>query len=218
MRQHHYLASRGSLIPVVDFLLYFRMLMRQIPTLLLLVALLPCGMPAAAPAQTTAPSAPSTPKMDRLVVYGDGFAFGVKEPEGWHGDTTENVERYGANVLFYRPGVDPGKPEGVIRVRISKKADEDTAADLKADMDGYRKQFPKVEFRELSVFHPQYRVLAKEFTVPGEFHEYVAYVNPGPRLQYIFSVALNTGATPATDAELAALRTVIASLAALPTK
>ena len=33
------------------------------------------------------PSFPHPQKLDRVLVYGDGFVFGVKEPDGWHGDT-----------------------------------------------------------------------------------------------------------------------------------
>lgn len=188
--------------------------MRPAPTLLSLLALLLCGLPAVS--QAPAPSAPP-PKLDRLLVHGNSFVFGVKEPAGWQGDT-EKAKPYQANVIFYRPATDPGKPEGVIRVRISSKQDENTEEDLKADMDGYRHQFPQVEFRDLAATHPQYRVLARDFTVPGKFHEYTAYVNPGPQFHYLFSVALNTGASPATEAELAALRDVIGSLAAIEAK
>lgn len=188
--------------------------MRPTLTLLSLLALLLCGLPAAS--QTPKPSA-SSPKLDRLLVYGEGFVFGVKEPAGWHGDT-EKAKAYEANILFYRPATDPGKPEGVIRVRVSKKVDENTDADLQADMDGYRKQFPQAEFPNLAATHPQYRVLARDFTVPGKFHEYTAYVNPGPQFHYLFSVALNTGAAPATEAELTALQEVIGSLAAIAAK
>lgn len=188
--------------------------MRPTLTLLSLLALLPWGLPAAS--QPPAPSAPSA-KPDRLLVHGEGFAFGVKEPAGWQGDTGK-AKTYQANVLFYRPATDPGKPEGVIRVRISSKEDENTEADLQADMDGYRQQFPQVEFGDFAAAHPQYRVLARDFHVPGKFHEYVAYVNPGPQFHYLFSVALNTGTAPATEAELAALREVIGSLTAIAAK
>lgn len=188
--------------------------MRPTLTLLSLLALVLCGLPSVA--QTPTPSAPS-PKLDRLLVWGEGFVFGVKEPAGWEGDT-EKARLYKANVLFHRPATEPGKPEGVIRVRVSSKEDENTEADLKADMDGYRQKFPQVQFPSLAAAHPSYRLLAREFTVPGKFHEYVAYVNPGPQFHYLFSVALNTGSAPATEAELAALRDVIGSLAAIAAK
>jgi hypothetical protein len=84
----------------------------------------------------------------------------VKEPAGWQGDT-EKAKLYQANILFHRPATDPGKPEGVIRVRVSSKEDENTEADLKADMDGYRQQFPQAQFPSLTAAHPSYRALAR---------------------------------------------------------
>ena len=41
------------------------------------------------------------PGLDSLLVYGEGFAFSVKEPEGWIGDT-EHAGMYQANALYPR--------------------------------------------------------------------------------------------------------------------
>jgi len=37
--------------------------------------------------------------MSSLIVYGDGFMFSVKEPDGWNGDTDKAAEYY-ANIVF----------------------------------------------------------------------------------------------------------------------
>lgn len=39
-------------------------------------------------------------KLNNLLIYGEGFIFGVKEPEGWTGDT-EHASDFSANVFFY---------------------------------------------------------------------------------------------------------------------
>ena len=154
------------------------------------------------------------PKLDRLMVYGTGFAFGVKEPTGWHGDT-DNASKYAANILFYRRGESHGSAKALIRVRVGNKTDENTAEDLAYDMKGYKEKYPKIEFVELQVSHPSYAVFAKLFTLPKKFCEYVVYINPGPENSHLLSASMNTGKQPATEAELAAFREVIESLSML---
>jgi hypothetical protein len=165
---------------------------------LFLALALPCAM------------ASADQKLDHLLVYGEGFAFGVKEPPGWRGDT-EHAEKWGANVVFYRPPETVAHPVAGIRVRVGEKTDEDTAEDLAADMESYRKQDPGVQFSDFGAAHPAYAVHSKLFFVPGKFYEYVAYANPGPGRPWLFSVAMNT-TRPATEEELAAFRLVLKSL------
>lgn len=153
-------------------------------------------------------------KMDHLIVFGQGFMFGVQEPDGWRGDT-ERAAKYHVNVIFFRGKRMPSDLEGVIRVRVNQKKDENTAEDLAVDMDGYRKRFSDVRFEDFDVTHPQYSSYPKLFYVEGQFHEYVAYINPGEGFWYTFSVALGTGTNPASEAELAAFRTVTSSLLAM---
>jgi len=116
-------------------------------------------------AQTSAPSAKG--KMDRLIVYGKDFVFGVKEPEGWH-------------------------------------------------MKQYRREYPKAQFRELSASHADYKTFAKLVCVPGQFYEYVAYLNPGPRSKFTLSVAMSKQSNQATPEELKAFEVVLRSLIWLP--
>jgi hypothetical protein len=98
---------------------------------------------------------------------------------------------------------------------VNKKRAENTAEDLATDMEGYRQKFPGIEFLELQAAHPQYQCFPKLFLLEGKFHEYVAYVNPGPAQWYMFSVAMNTGKARAKDSDLEAFRTIVGSLLAL---
>ena len=60
--------------------------------------------------------------------------------------------------------------------------------------------------------HPRYKVFASEFVVKGKYHEYGAYLNPGPRSHLMFSVAMNTQRNEATPAQLSALAKIVGSL------
>ncbi len=149
-----------------------------------------------------------------LIVYGTDFAFSVAEPPGWVGDT-ESAAQMDANIVLYRRGQPPDPSHGMIRVRVNKKTDENTAADLEADENAYRSRYPKVVFKSLAVSHPTYSVSSKLFAVPDEFYEYVTYLNPGPSLHFMLSISMNTGKKAASEEELKAYQSVVASIVAM---
>ena len=166
------------------------------------------------PAAMTFSAGPLQERLNALMVYGDGFIFGVQEPENWTGDTG-NATSFHVNIIFYPKGQAWNSQGAVIRVRINKKVDERTEEDLAHDMAGYRNKFPKIQFADIDATHPKYRCFPKVFFVEGDFYEYVTYVNPGEAYWYTFSVAFNSRKTPAGERELTAYRKIIASLLAI---
>ena len=150
-------------------------------------------------------------RLDQLLVYGNGFAFGVKEPDGWQGDT-DNAGSAGANILFFKKGESIRGFTAVIYIRANRKTEEDLSGDLKADIDGYKREYPDAEFREMVATHPDYAVFARLFVRPGKKFEYVAYVNPGKGRPVMFSVAMDVQKREATPEELAAYQAVLSSL------
>jgi hypothetical protein len=153
-------------------------------------------------------------KPDQLVVYGENFMFSVKEPPGWNGDTT-NADKFHANALLHESGQPTDSDFGLIRISVNEKVDENTLADLKADMRDYKAQYPTVQFKEIVAKNPNYSCLARVFYIPGKFFEYVAYVNPGAQKPMLFSVSMNTGKSEATTKEMEAFRSAIQSLTLL---
>jgi hypothetical protein len=41
------------------------------------------------------------PGSGRLIVYGQGFVFGVKEPQAWRGTTGQVASNFQANIVFF---------------------------------------------------------------------------------------------------------------------
>ena len=152
------------------------------------------------------------PKPHVLDVYGDGFAFEVREPPGWFVDSTIAGE-FGASVILYPAARDPYSPgTPVIRVVVAKKINKDTGADLKRTMDYYRSRHQNIEFRDSAISHPRYRATAILFCLPGKFCEYVTYLDPGRASSFLLSVTLTQPKHAATSIELAAYKRVIASV------
>jgi hypothetical protein len=57
-----------------------------------------------------------------------------------------------------------------------------------------------------------YPAVAKVFYVPGQFYEYVTYMNAGLGKPFIFSVSMNSQKSEATPKQLGAYESTLASL------
>ena len=149
--------------------------------------------------------------LDSLMVYGEGFAFGVKEPKGWVGDI-QNSSKFHANIIFYKKSKTAENAKALIRILVAGKADENTKADLEYDMEGYKSKYSKVKFKDIDISHPTYKTFPKLFFVPNTFFEYVVYINPGKGIPQLYSVSMNKQKEEATKEELEAFRNIVSSI------
>jgi hypothetical protein len=159
-------------------------------------------------------AAQAADKLDNLLIYGDNFIVSAKEPDGWRGDST-NASLHHANFVFYRSSETIQNAKTVIRVLIAKKTDENTAEDLKYDMEGYRKNYPDIQFKDIPVKHPEYRTYPKLLYIEDGFHEYVTYLNPGKKYPYLISVSMTIQKTTAGKEDMHAYSFVVESINAL---
>ena len=154
-----------------------------------------------------------SPRPGGLLVYGADFVFAVTEPQGWTGDTS-NAEKWGCNALFYPKGEVPENAT-LIRVNVARKSGDDVSEALKVDMERYKGRYPEVQFKNIDVAHADYRSFAKLFLSPGQFSEYVAYLDPGAKTRHLLSVAMSKSRAEANSAEMKAYRAVIRSVVLL---
>jgi hypothetical protein len=169
----------------------------------------------ASPAQepaTVGSKPPGDKKMDGLLVYGPGFMFSAKEPDGWHGDTEKIAAYYYSNLIFLPEDKLSRAAHVNIRVRVNKKETTDPSEDMQTDMTGYKAKYPKVKFFDLALSHPRYKVCAKLFSEEKEHYEYVVYVDPGPGVRMNFSVSMSKDSVPVTPEEMKAFDSVLHSL------
>lgn len=160
---------------------------------------------------TTFSVADQKPPLDSLIVYGNGFAFGVKEPQGWVGDT-QNSSKFHANIIFYKKSETAENSKALIRILVAKKADENTKADLEYDMEGYKSKYRNIKFKDIDVPHSTYKTFPKLFYIPDTFFEYVVYINPGEGVPQLFSVSMNKQKKEATNEELEVFRNIVRSI------
>ncbi len=172
----------------------------------LMTAALSTGLAAVSPAQRKKPEV--------IIITGRNFQFGVCIPEGWQGDT-RHAPYYHADLIFYPRGAGWKSTNPIIRVRLNRKADENTAADLEHDLEEYRKKSPQVQYEGLNVGNMLYRCFAKLVFVEGEFYDYITYINPGSKYWYCFSVLMTGQKARLDDKQLTAYRFVAATLQAM---
>ena len=159
-------------------------------------------------------AAQAADKPDSLLIHGDNFTLSAKEPQGWKGDSTNAVFSR-VNLVFYRNNENIQNAKTLIRVLVTKKTDENIAEDLNYDMEEYRKQYPKVQFKDIPMKHPGYRAYAKLFYLEKGFHEYVTYLNPGKKYPYLIAVSMTIQKTKAGKEDLQAYSFVVKSVKAL---
>jgi hypothetical protein len=151
-------------------------------------------------------------KMNGLMIYGEGFYFSVKEPDGWNSDVDKVARYYYSNIIFLPENKSSRAAHVNIRIRVNHKETTDPSEDMQTDMDGYKKQNPKVKFADLAVSHPKYMICAKLFYQENDYYEYVVYVDPGPGVTKNFSVSMSKESTPATPEEMKAFKEILESL------
>lgn len=172
-----------------------------------------CGILIAA-SSVKAESPNGQPKLDRLLIYGEGFLFGVKEPSGWQGDT-EHADAYQANVVLYRSSETLPGVSALILVRVEDKAGKNATAALDTVMKQYKGKHPEVEFRDLTIDHPKYEASAKLLSIRGKFYEYAIYLDPGNKSSLLFLVSMEKPRVEASPEELSTLKEVVSSLVLL---
>jgi len=161
-----------------------------------------------------ASSAPAAEPLDNLVIYGDTFMISLKEPPGWTADSKAHASEH-VNLVLHRNKQGDGSARPSIRILVTDKTDEKTEEDLKYDMEGYRKKYPGVQFKDVIMKHPEYRAFPKIFYVEGSFYEYVTYLNPGKSFRYLIAISMNLQKAEATSEDLQAYSLLIGSIRAL---
>ncbi len=150
--------------------------------------------------------------MNGLMVYGDDFLFSVKEPGNWDSDIDKVARYYYSNIIFIPENKLSRAAHVNIRIRVNHKETIDPSEDMQTDMRGYKAKYPKVNFSDLAVSHPTYKICAKLFYIENDFYEYVVYVDPGPNVTKNFSVVMSKDSTPATPDEIKAFKEILESL------
>lgn len=152
-----------------------------------------------------------TATMNTLMVYSDGFAFSVKEPDSWIGDM-DNAKQFYSSIIFYKSKEELKNGGAVIQVYSFSKRDEHTEKDLEYDIKSYREKYKNLKQQDLFVSHKDYKCYGKTVYVKHNFYQYTVYVNPGGKYKSGLSVSMNVSKRPATGDELKAFKEIIASL------
>jgi hypothetical protein len=139
-----------------------------------------------------------------LVIAGKGYSLSVLQPEGWQAN--EEAAKKTQALLAFSNG------EVTILVRTRTKLNENVTLHLASDKLSVQKQFPGMESGPLDVKHPLYPTFPGMLSKPGELYVYLTYVNPGTHCPESVSVTMSKKKSPATPAELAAYRGVLASV------
>ncbi len=148
-------------------------------------------------------------KDSMVTVTTKDYVLTAHTPEGWQGDT-EAAKKYQGAVIFTQKAAGPDAAK--ILVSVHYKSDENTELRLQGEIAQYRKKYPHLELTDLDVKHPQYATFGKLFSQPGDFYQYIAFLNPGAIYSHTLYAAMLKQKAPATPEELAAYKDILQSL------
>jgi hypothetical protein len=155
------------------------------------------------------PAARSEEARDVVTVTTKDYTLDVHTPPGWQGDT-ETAKKYQGSVIFTPKTASPD--DAKILVSVSHKFDENTELRMQGEIANYRKRYPHLELTDLDIKHPKYATFAKLFSQPGDFYQYIAFLNPGEVYTDTLYVAMIKQKVPATPEDLAAYKDILQSL------
>jgi hypothetical protein len=90
----------------------------------------------------------STESFNSLFVYGHGYAFQVREPEGWRGDIKRIAAQHAVDAIFLPfSGIHSGDVS--IRVKVTRKIDDNTIEDMNHDLQFYASHYPGAPVKNL---------------------------------------------------------------------
>jgi len=165
---------------------------------------------AIAPTPEAQSASPKQPDLKDMIVYGDGFAFSVREPDGWIGHAPTDIGV--GNASFYRSTENAKTATTIIWVQVMDYDGPDVAGDLTADVDRFKTKYPNSTFEDLTAASPRYKTFGKLYLTAGEDPSYAVYVDPGPATKLYFIVTMQPLKRQATPDEIAAFDEVVASL------
>jgi hypothetical protein len=134
-------------------------------------------------------------KMDSLLVWGEGFSFGVTEPAGWTGHT-EDAYRYRLNIYFCLGRKKIDNSPAIMHITVLDKGNRSIQEHLEYDMENYKKNYQNIEFQDFSIEGLKYEALAKIFIIEDKTVDYVCFLDPGKGSQlYVVFVLHGPGDT-----------------------
>ncbi len=154
---------------------------------------------------------PDTAQKKNIAITGNGFIFTLKAPAGWVCNTKLATE-YKANAILYA-NEDSIKGGGaLIQLSVFYKQDEFTDKDLEENINSYKEAYSNLQESNIDITHPKYRIYGKLEYVPGDFYQYIVYLNPGYNYKYGLAAAMNVYKRPATSEELQTFKEIVSSL------
>jgi hypothetical protein len=115
--------------------------------------------------------------LDSVIVYGDGWAFAIREPKGWYVDIKSGSQD-GLNAVVLPNGAAYGRADNWINAIVISKTDEDLSKDLSGDMNSYSKRFPGLKFEDYKPKTSSFSSIGKVYAHPSGIREYLVYLNP----------------------------------------
>jgi hypothetical protein len=141
-------------------------------------------------------------------VYGQGWILGIRVPDGWQTSCCEKADKFGANLILWRGSLPVDNGFGVMRITVWPKDGSTIEEEWTNNQTQFKGAFPSAEFKPLKAPNDNYKTISAIFNIPGQYSDYVTFIEPGGNSKHRVSVALSSK-TPLTETELSAYLSVV---------
>jgi hypothetical protein len=117
-------------------------------------------------------------QMDQLLIYGDGWAFNVKEPTGWRCHT-EDAYRYRMNAYFCLGKKNIKKSPAIMHISVHSKGGDSIQQSISFDIEDYQKHSKTLDLQEFLIEGSDHELVSKKYVIDNKTADYVCFLDPG---------------------------------------
>ena len=113
-----------------------------------------------------------------LLIYGQGWMFGVIEPKGWlcH---TEDAYRYQVNAYFCIGKKNYKKSPAIMHISVYDKGGDSIQQSISFDIENYKKHSKTLDLQEFLIEGSNYELVSKKYVIDDKTADYVCFLDPG---------------------------------------
>lgn len=115
---------------------------------------------------------------DALLIFGQGWMFGVMEPKGWlcH---TEDAYRHHVNAYFCIGKKSFKKSPAIMHISVYGKGGNSIQQSISFDIENYKKHSKTLDLQEFLIEGSNYELVSKKYIIDDKKADYVCFLDPG---------------------------------------
>lgn len=126
---------------------------------------------------------------DALIIYGQGWMFGVVEPKGWRCHT-EDAHQHHMNAYFCLGKKKIDNSPAIMHISVYSKGGDTVQQSLAHDIENYKKHSKTLELQDFQL-EANWEIASAKYIIDDKTTDYVCFVDPGKNSQFYLVLVLH---------------------------